>query len=177
MPTVYRYVYARLGRAELVEDVVADTFLAMVEGIKDLRADYEAGFFAWLLRIAQAKIARALQQTTIAQTRFTQLPDNQDDALYADLVASGVFDDPALIEEWEEEVRALREALATLSADQQTVVIGRFLSGMSIEELAQALDKQPGAIRALQFRALGTLAERLGFKREPRRNKGGRHDT
>jgi DNA-directed RNA polymerase specialized sigma24 family protein len=55
------------------------------------------------------------------------------------------------------------------------VIVGRFLAGQSIDQLAQALGKQPGAIRALQFRALGTLAERLGLTRRlPQRSNGGR---
>lgn len=175
LPTVYRYVFARVGRPELVDDIVAEVFLAMVEGIKDLRADYEAGFFAWLLRIAQAKIARALQQATKTQTLHTSLPENQEDALYAELAALGTANDPAAVHEWREAVAELGAALGTLSIDQQTVVVGRFLEGHSIEDLARALDKQPGAIRALQFRALGTLAERLGFTRAPRRgSRGGR---
>lgn len=175
LPTVFRYVYARVGRPELVEDIVAEVFLAMVEGIKDLRADYEAGFFAWLLRITQAKIARALQHVTTAQTHQAPLPENQEDPMYAELAATGVANDPAAVHEWREAVAELGMALGSLNIEQQTVVVGRFLAGYSIEDLARALEKQPGAIRALQFRALGTLAERLGFTREPRRgSKGGR---
>jgi DNA-directed RNA polymerase specialized sigma24 family protein len=54
------------------------------------------------------------------------------------------------------------------------VVVGRFLAGQSIEELAETLGKRPGAVRALQFRALGVLAHHLGHSRTQRqRGKGG----
>jgi DNA-directed RNA polymerase specialized sigma24 family protein len=52
LPVIYRYVLARLGRSDLVEDVVSEVFLVMVESIGDLRTEQEAGFYAWLLQIA-----------------------------------------------------------------------------------------------------------------------------
>jgi len=54
-------------------------------------------------------------------------------------------------------------------------VIGRFLAGLKIEDLAKALGKQPGAVRVSQFRALRALAEHLGLARGPgRKGKGER---
>ncbi len=176
LPTIYRYVLARSRRPDLVEDIVADCFLTMVESIGDLRANHEAGFFAWMLRIAQAKVARALHQLTQAQARQQRLPDmasEQEGWLSPDLVATDLASDPVALHEWREAVAELGLALGTLSEEQQIVIIGRFLGGQSIEELAQGLGKQPGAIRALQFRALDALAERMGAVREKRR-KGGR---
>jgi len=64
-------------------------------------------------------------------------------------------------------------ALGNLSAEQQVIVIGRFLAGQKIEDLAQALGKQPGAVRILQFRALNTLAKHLGLVRGSRSKRKG----
>lgn len=61
-PVIYCYVLGRLGRQDLVEDVVSDVFLVMVESIGRLRADHEVGFFAWLIQIAQGKCSRAPSQ-------------------------------------------------------------------------------------------------------------------
>ncbi len=177
LPTVYRYVLARSRRPDLTEDIVADCFLTMVEAIGDLRANHEAGFFAWMLRIAQAKVARALHQSVQHQTRQQYLPDasHEDEWLSPELVATDLASDPVALHEWREAVQELGIALGSLSEEQQVVIIGRFLAGQSVEELAQGMGKQPGAIRALQFRALDTLAERMGKVREKRRNgKGGR---
>ena len=76
--------------------------------------------------------------------------------------------------EWRETLEELGLALGSLSVEQQVIVIGRFLAGQKIEELAQALGKQPGAVRVSQFRALKTLAGRLGLVREAQhKGKGG----
>lgn len=175
LPTIYRYVYVRSRRPELVDDIVAEVFLTMVDAIGSLRADHEAGFFAWLLRIAQAKVASALRQAM--QYQHQSLPDEEHRTswLGPDLIATDLASNPEGWHEWREQVQELALALDSLNEEQQIVIIGRFLAGQSIEDLAQGLGKQPGAIRALQFRALGTLAERLGNIRKPRKGtKGGK---
>ncbi len=54
------------------------------------------------------------------------------------------------------------------------IVVGRFLGGQNIEELALALGKQPGAVRVGQFRALEALARHLGLRRGAGRSEKGR---
>ncbi len=80
-------------------------------------------------------------------------------------MATDLISDPVAVQEWRETLDELKLALESLSAEQQMVVVGRFLAGRSVEDLGQALGKQPGAIRALQFRALGVLAKQLGLVR------------
>jgi RNA polymerase sigma-70 factor (ECF subfamily) len=57
--------------------------------------------------------------------------------------------------------KALREAIGTLTDEQQQVVILRFIEGQSIEMVADMMGKNANAIKALQHRALRTLAGRL----------------
>lgn len=177
LPIIYRYVLARLGRPDVVEDVVADVFLVMVESIGDLRAGHEAGFYAWLIQIAQGKIARALSRQQRNQARVVSLSgslEGDNEKHEATLTATDIESNPAALQEWRETLEELGLALGSLTTEQQIVVIGRFLAGQSIEDLARALNKKPGSVRALQFRALETLAERLGLTRwTQRRERGG----
>jgi hypothetical protein len=58
---------------------------------------------------------------------------------------------------------------------RETLVSGRLLAGLKIDDLARALGKQPGAVRVSPFRALSAKAGRLGPSREPgRKGKGER---
>ena len=77
------------------------------------------------------------------------------------------------LHEWRETLEEVGLAMGSLSAEQQVIVIGRFLAGQKIEDLAQALGKQPGAVRILQFRALNTLAKHLGLVRGSQRKRRG----
>ena len=171
LPVIYRYVLARLGQPDLVEDVVSDVFLVMVESISTLRAEHEAGFYAWLIQIAQGKIARALRSRKRNEVHLAPLggyaSGSNEESWETEFPATDLASNPAALQEWRETLAELGLALGSLTTEQQVVVIGRFLAGQSIEDLARALKKQPGAVRALQFRALGKLAEHLGFCGQP----------
>jgi RNA polymerase sigma-70 factor (ECF subfamily) len=174
LPVIYRYVLARLGRADLAEDVVSEVFLVMVESISDLRTEEEAGFYAWLIQIAQGKISRALRRLTSNSKRHVPLPDTFD-TKRNEPIAADMASNPAALHEWRETLDEVGQALECLSDEQQVIVIGRFLAGQKIEDLALALGKQPGAVRVSQFRALKTLAKQLGQVRGlPHKDKGGR---
>ena len=176
LPAIYRYVLARSQRLDLAEDIVSDVFLTMVETIGELRATHEAGFFAWLLRIAQRKVARALQQAQQQRARQHPLPESDNDLAWLDpaLTATDLASNPQALQEWRELIQDLGLALGTLNDEQQLVIIGRFLQGQSIEALAQELGRPQGTVRILQFRALRVLAERLGTpRRSQRRDTGG----
>jgi RNA polymerase sigma-70 factor, ECF subfamily len=176
LPIIYRYVLARLGRPDLVEDVVSEVFLVMVESIGDLRSEEEAGFYAWLIQIAQGKISRALRRLTHNVRRQVPLPDTfaTKGSLALEPMATDMTSDPVALHEWRETLEEVRLALEKLSAEQQVIVVGRFLAGQKIEDLALVLGKQPGAVRVLQFRALKTLAKQLGLVRgSQREGKGG----
>ncbi|MGZ3621488.1 MAG: RNA polymerase sigma factor [Ktedonobacteraceae bacterium] len=177
LPVIYRYALARLGRPDLVEDVVSEVFLVMVESIDELRTEQEAGFYAWLIQIAQGKISRALRHVTRNERKQIPLPDSQTPDQYnsIELIATDLVSNPVELLELRETLEEVGLAMSSLSAEQQVIVIGRFLAGQKIEDLAQALGKQPGAVRILQFRALNILAKHLGLARgSQRRRKGER---
>ncbi len=177
LPVIYRYVLARLGHSDLVEDVVSEVFLVMVESIGELRTEQEAGFYAWLLQIAQGKISRALRHVMHSERKYIPMPGilAAEDYLTMEPIATDLVSNPVALHEWRETLEELGLALGNLSAEQQVIVIGRFLAGQKIEDLAQALGKQPGAVRVLQFRALRSLAKHLGLGRGSRhKGKGER---
>jgi len=60
-----------------------------------------------------------------------------------------------------EAVDALRGAVRHLTSEQQEVLVLRFVENRSSREVAKILGKNEGAIRALQFRALGRLRKLL----------------
>jgi RNA polymerase sigma-70 factor (ECF subfamily) len=84
-------------------------------------------------------------------------------------------------ESWNDMVTALN----TLTEEQRDVVLYRCVLGYSAEEVGELLGKQAGAVRALQFRALSSLAQRLGaqdadspsvISRHPPSAKGRTHE-
>lgn len=153
-PQIYRYVQCRVNDSQLAEDLTGDVFAQAFKGIR--RFD-ERGrpFVTWLYRIAQAQVADYYRK---ASRRPTEI--NIDDVViivYPDL-------DRSLIREWT--AHTLHNAITTLTPDQQQVIILRFVDDQRIGSVANHMDKAPNAIKALQYRAVRSMAgclERSGF--------------
>lgn len=57
--------------------------------------------------------------------------------------------------------RTLLTAVRRLGSEQQECVVLRFLHGLSVAETALIMGKKSGAIKALQYRAVRSLARML----------------
>ena len=94
-----------------------------------------------------------------------------------ELQTVGDEDDPLLVITAREDWATISGALARLTEAQCAVLLYRYVLGYSTEEVATLLGKRPKAIRALQSRALASLARHLGISMKARqRNTGeGQH--
>lgn len=169
LPVVYRFILARVGDVHQAEDLTSETFFAVLEGIARTRAEDELAFAAWILGIARNQVAMHFRrQRTHRETALDLREEAQP------FTAADEGDPLAIItarESWHEVVAAL----AQLTEEQRTVVLYRCVLGYSAEEVGQLMGKQAGTVRALQFRALASLARLLGAApsaphgKEPRR--------
>jgi RNA polymerase sigma-70 factor (ECF subfamily) len=149
---VYRYIYYRVASPQLAEDLTSETFL---------RALRRIGSFTWQGRDVGAwfvTIARNLIADHYKSGRY-RLELTTDDV--SESGASLVTDGPeaAVLESMQNKV--LLEAVKQLNSEQQECIVLRFLQGLSVAETAQAMGKNEGAIKALQYRAIRTLGRLL----------------
>ncbi|MFI5273631.1 MAG: RNA polymerase sigma factor [Ktedonobacterales bacterium] len=155
LPVVYRYVLARVADVPTAEDITSETFQAVIDGIGTTRARDELGFVAWILGIARNQVAMHFRRLRGRREVGGDLPED------AHPYAAAEAGDPLTIltarESWSETVTALNR----LTQDQRAVVLYRCVLGFSADEVATLLEKRPGTIRALQFRALAALARQL----------------
>jgi RNA polymerase sigma-70 factor, ECF subfamily len=158
--SVYRFVYFRVGNRQLAEDLTADTFLRALRRIgsvtwqgRDLRA--------WLVTIARNRVADHFKSG-----RY-RLEVSTGDVLEADREERGPEGSPeeAVVDHVTNV--ALLGAVKQLNPEQQECIVLRFLQGFSVGETAEAMGKTEGAIKALQYRAVRSLARLLpdGFQR------------
>lgn len=153
---VYRYVFYRVGSAALAEDLTSDTFLRPLRAISRYR-DEGKDFGAWLLTIA-----RNLVFDHFKSGRFRL------EFSAADLVgtaAERVEPGPegAVLEALSNE--ELLRAIKRLAPDQQECIALRFLAGASVSETALAMGRGENAVKALQYRAVRSLARLLPQER------------
>lgn len=146
---IYRYIYHRVGDAQIAEDLTAEVFVRAIEGLPNYQPR-GIPFAAWLYRIAQARIADHFRQKQRTGTIGIEgdLPSGEDSPL-------------AVVERSFRQER-LREAINQLTPDQQHVIILKFVEDLSNSEVAQILGKTEGAVKSLQHRALKTLHRLMG---------------
>jgi RNA polymerase sigma-70 factor (ECF subfamily) len=157
LPVVYRYALARVADIQAAEDITSETFSAMIEGIGAARARDELGFSAWLLGIARNQALLHFRRLRTRREVSADLPEEAEPA------AVGGEDDPLAVLTARESWGVTVAALNRLTDEQRDVVLYRCVLDYSAEEVGTLLGKRAGAIRALQFRALASLARYLGI--------------
>ena len=147
-PSVYRFIYYRVGSPSLAEDLLSETFFRALRSMANFQWQGK-DFGAWLMTIARNLV---VDHYKAGRTRLESATDDFTDH-------EGVSASP------EDEVLTgltnalLRQALARLPEEQQTCLVMRFLNESSIAETALALGRTEGAVKQLQLRAVRNLAK------------------
>lgn len=147
--------YLRLHGATAPDDLTSEVFLGAFRSIGTFRGD-EAAFRSWLFTIAH----RRLQDSRRAAARR---PAPQPIEAHEPPPA-GSAEVEALRREAEVRVRHLCDRLVP---DQRDVLLLRLVGGFTVEEVATALGKSPGAVKALQRRGLEALRRILSAEGVP----------
>ena len=71
----------------------------------------------------------------------------------------------------------VHRVLAALSPDQRAVLLLRVLGDLSVDEVARALGKRSGAVKALQRRGLAAVRREMARAGESSRNPAGALDA
>ncbi len=146
---VYGFIARRVRDRHTTEDLTSEVFRKALASLPRFKWT-GAPFGAWLIRIAANLIAdrakKAARENSISQDTLT-IPD----------VGRVQMSDVEAAEDHAYVVRMVDE----LPEDQRRVIRMRFAEEKSISEIAVALDRSEGAVKQLQFRALGNLRKKL----------------
>ncbi len=146
---VYRYVASRVRQPSDAEDLTQTVFMKALEALPR----YESRgipFGGWLFRLARNAVI------DFVRTKREHVDID---------VLTGRSDEepgPAEATLRRADIEAVGAALAALTDEQRAVVALRFFAGLSSKEAAEAMGKQEGTIRGLQFRAVAALRRTLG---------------
>lgn len=143
---VYRYIAFRVDSIADAEDLTEDVFIRMLEALKSFKWR-DVPFSAWILRIAHNRVVdhwrRGRSRSSTPLEEAPPLPTSAED--------------PAQSVETFSDIQALNKAMTDLTDLQRQVLSLRFGSGLSIAETAQAMNRNEGAIKALQHSAVSAL--------------------
>jgi RNA polymerase sigma-70 factor (ECF subfamily) len=147
---IFRYVWSRVQDSYVAEDLTGEIFTRMVAHLPGYRP-LGVPFRAWLYRIARNLVVDHYRQAG-AQVL---VPLHHAEGL------SEEGHDLDSIAEHQLTVERLQGALVRLDPSQREVVVLRFLVGLSLREVALALDKSIAAVKSLQHRGLTALRAML----------------
>jgi len=149
---IYGYVYHRVGHRQTAEDLVSDVFLRALKRISTFKWQ-GVDFGAWLMTIARNRVhdhfksARFRLEATVEEVFDTPVSGGADDPEQA-LLSSDL-------------TQHVHDAIRQLKGEQAEVLYLRFIQHLNVAETASVMDKTDGAIKALQYRALKSLAKLL----------------
>jgi RNA polymerase sigma-70 factor, ECF subfamily len=151
---LYRYIVSRVQRPADAEDLTQLVFVKVLEALPR----YESRgvpFGGWLFRLARNAVIDFVR-TRHEHTELDMVAERAD--------AEAGPDEQAVTRE---DIDAVGTALAALTGEQREAIALRFFAGLSAREAAEAMGKQEGTIRGLQFRAIAALRRELGIEAEP----------
>jgi RNA polymerase sigma-70 factor (ECF subfamily) len=149
---IYAYAYRLTGNTFLAEECVAETFSRLLQALK-AGGGPQSHLKAYLYRTAHNWI-------TDQYRRKAPIEEVWDDE--KETISGKELSSQAKLEQ-NEKIDKLRKAIQALTVDQQLVITLRFLEDLKTDQVAAALGKPSGAVKALQHRALLTLKKVLNI--------------
>jgi len=145
---IYRYVVLKIGERTEAEDITQQVFINALKSISSFKWK-GTPFSAWLYRIAHNLIVDYIRR----KSKRATVPLDES-------IARG-SDDPVKTLETNMDIEQLAAATGRLTKAQQEVLSLRFTGEMHIAEVAKAMGKSEGAIKALQHSAIVALRKVL----------------
>lgn len=142
--------YLRAQGVRDVEDATSEVFLSVFTGIARFEGG-ESQLRSWVFTIAHR---RAVDTWRRASRRVAEAPyEPEDDVRTSPSAEAGALE--ALGGE------RVHEVLATLTDEQREVLVLRVVADLTVDEVAHVTGRRPGAVKALQRRALVSLRQTL----------------
>ena len=145
--------YLRANSAPDPEDVLGEVFLQVARDISRFEGE-ERGFRSWVFTIAHHRLIDARRHSARRPVDLSAEPPEP----------VGRADDAADEALARIDVEEVQRVLGTLSEDQRAVLLLRVIGDLSIEDVARAVGKRPGAVKALQRRGLAAVKRELDRK-------------
>ena len=147
LPQIYRFIFLKTGEKELSEDLTSQVFLQAWRNIRKFRIRNNP-FSSWLYQIARNLVIDFYRKNkniysldeSISVENYDQTEDNIDK---------------------NEQKKILNEAIKELPEIQQTIIILRFVEGLSDNEISKIVKKREGTVRVIQHRAIKSLKEKV----------------
>jgi len=152
---VRRYLQAQVGAT--ADDLLDDVLLAVFEHVDRFHGT-ESQFRSWVFTIAHHRVVdhhrRRRETLPLDRVEGRRSPDDTESAALARVAE-----------------HELRRVLDEIAPGQRDVLVLRLIHDLSIEQTAARLGRTPGAVKALQHRAIDAVRQRIVATSTQRRGR------
>lgn len=151
-----------------VEDVLQETFIQVFRGIGNFRPRSDRSFSAWLKRVAENRLRDSVKALRRKKRgggfRQVHVAADEHGSSVADLaeILSAGSHTPSRSIARREGIQAVQVAMAALPQHYRQAIRLRYLEGRSLNQVAEAMQRSPGAVRGLIDRAKEKMRAALG---------------
>ena len=143
LPSLYRYLYFRIGSQQEAEDLTEEVFFRMMKNMKKYEKKENMPFSSWLFRIAKNMLIDFYRKRVSTEEINEEVVDEKEKS--------------SKRTESDLDRRRLMAALNFLPKMQKEAIILRYFADRTNTEISQILGKSETAIRILQSRGLKKL--------------------
>jgi len=150
------------GRPEAAEDLVQETFLAAAKSLDSFEG--RSAEYTWLYGILLNKFRGWLRHKG-SPVSLQQMAERMDVPNSAEVLVSATPGAPEQLER-REAAQIVRESLDELPVHHRSVLVLRYLDGLSYQEIAESLDCSLGTVKSRIHYALQSIARKLEKHRD-----------
>ncbi|MCB9202384.1 MAG: sigma-70 family RNA polymerase sigma factor [Flavobacteriales bacterium] len=135
--TVYNFIYSKIKKEDLAEDIFQETFIKVILTLKKGNYSEEGKFISWVLRIAHNKVIDSFRLKKKA--RFISETSHKDDFSIFDVLSEQdlPYENKIINEQTKKE---LHDIISELPEDQRIIIDMRIFREYSFKEIAEELD-------------------------------------
>ena len=139
---IYRYFYSRVENRTDADDLVAQTFLSVIEALPHYQP--RGHFTAWIFQIARSKVMDFFRREHSSMSKEAQ-------------PGGPVFDETLEQVIQDQALTALQHKIQLLAEDERELLRLRFVVDLSYVEIAELLGRKEDAVR----KSVNRIVERL----------------
>lgn len=142
---IYRFIMIKVSDRSLAEDMTQEVFLKTWQHLVDQRS--LSNFRAFIFRIARNIVIDHYRKLNIQSLPLDYAEEVEEEIVVADQVESSL------------DAAALLKHLRLLKSEYQEALILRYVEEMSLDEIAEVLQKDKANVRVILHRAINKLKQ------------------
>ena len=146
---VFNVALQMTGNREDAQDMGQEAFLKAYNSLPSFRGDSK--FSSWLYRIVSNVCLDFKRRQSRRPSSSLTVEDDEGETLQLDIADESQSPEALLERKLTRE--AVRRGLASLPDEQRQILLLREIQGLSYEEIAEAMDLEPGTVKSRIFRA------------------------